>query len=293
MRRPRIPTRGPRPALALALAGAALLAAAWAQPAASAPPAQPPAAVALFRKMVDAARTLEVVGTTAERIDLPGVSADPRHQRFALPVTVVPELVVRSFALRLGQATQVAGRRVEALELHGLGPLTPDWTFWVDAATGVRLGYRVVDADGAVVAEGRYSQVREVRVRPTPLALPSAPARLDAQRLARLMDAGHLPRGYVPVGLARTEIGAAKVPALRITFFDGLDALVVLVYRHQDAPPVAAANARLASRSVGRFNVTVVGPAPVASLRSWLDGLERGPLGRPGALHDLQELANP
>lgn len=261
-------------------------------PPSQAPSAQAPTPQALFRKMLDAERTLEVVGVTAERIDLPGVSPDPQHRRFVLPVAVLPELVSRSFVPRLGAPTAVAGRRVLVLELHGIGPLTPDWTFWVDEGTGVRLAYRVTDANAGVVAEGRYTEVTAVRRRATPLDLPAPPTLLQVQRLERLMDPANVPKGYVPVGLKRTEIGATKVPALRLTFFDGLDALVLLVYRRQDAPP-SQPHLRLASRQLGRFNVTVVGPAPVTSLQAWLDGLARGPLARPGAARNLQELGAP
>lgn len=252
---------------------------------------QGPAATA-FLRMLEAERTLEVVGTTVERIDLPGVQPDPHHQRFMLPVAASPELVARAFRLGLGASTEVAGRAVEVLELHGVGPLTPDWTFWVDRQTGLRLAYRVTDSAGGLVAEGRYSQVRAVRPRAVPRPLPAPSARLEAQRLRRLIDPANVPQGYVPIGLARTEIGSGKIPALRITFFDGLDALVLLVYRRQ-APLPAGAGVRLASRQVGRFTLSAVGPAPEAALQAWLDHLSRGPLARVGPARTLEELGAP
>lgn len=248
-------------------------------------PARPPAATgqsssaaALVRRMLVAERTLEVVGTTSERIELPGVHPDASHTGFALPVAVTPELLARAFTVSLGAPTVVAGRRVDVLQLRGKGPLTPDWTFWVDGLTAVRLGYRVTDSSGQVVAEGRYTQVRAIRARSAPRALPS-PTRAAALKLEHLLNPADLPQGYVPVGLTRTEVGAAHVPALRLTFWDGLDAMVLLVYRRQAQPPAAGA-AHVASEQVGRFTVSVVGPAPKAALQAWLQRLAAGPLRR-------------
>ncbi len=276
--------------LAAGLAGAAVAQGAVTPVAARASQQGP--AVALLRRMLTAAQTLEVVGTTTERIDLPGVRPDPAHQRFVLPVAAAPEQVAKAFSLRLGAPTEVAGRRVQVLELHGLDPLVPDWTFWVDGVTGARLAYRVTDSAGHVVAEGRYDRVTAVRARTTPRALPSPGATLEAKRLQRLLDPANVPAGYVPVGATRTKIGRAGIPALRVTFFDGLDALVLLVYRRQAALP-AGAGQRLASRRVGRFTLSAVGPAPKAALQAWLDRLSRGPLARPGSARTVQELAAP
>lgn len=238
---------------------------------------QPPAATALMRRMLEAERTLEVTGTTRERIDLPGVRPDPSHSRFTLPVAVTPELLTHAFTLHAEAGADVAGRKVAVLHLDGKDPLTPDWTFWVDARSGVRLGYRVTDSVGAVVAEGRYTQVRAVTARRSPRTLPSPTA--GAVALDRLIDPAAVPSGYVPVGLKRAEIGARGVPALRLTFWDGLDALVVVIYRRQAKLP-AAAGAHMVSRNVGRFTVSVVGPAPHAALEAWLARLARGPLAR-------------
>jgi len=249
-------------------------------------------ALALFRRMLEAARTLEVVGTTAERIDLPGVHPDASHTHFVLPVAATPELVAEAFRLRIAAPTDVSGRKVQVLELHGIGPLTPDWTFWVDGLTGVRLAYRVTDAAGRVVAEGRYTQVTTVRARSVPRALPSPSTRPQAKRLQRLIAPANVPQGYVAIGWARTEIGSAKIPAFRITFFDGLDALVLLVYRHQEPLP-AGSGAHLASRQVGRFTLSAVGPATEAALQAWLAGFARVPLARAGSVRTLQELAAP
>ncbi|MEJ2667395.1 MAG: hypothetical protein P8Z81_09905 [Deinococcales bacterium] len=252
------------------------------QPAVPAPQAatsaQPGSAIALVRRMLVAERTLEVVGATSEHIALPGVRADASHTGFALPVAVTPELLARAFTASLGTPALVAGRRVEVLQLHGKGPLTPDWTFWVDGLTGVRLGYRVTDSSGQVVAEGRYTTVRAIRARQAPHALPS-PTRPAALKLEHLLNPAALPQGYVPVGLKRTEVGAAHVPALRLTFWDGLDAMVVLVYRRQAQPP-AADSAHVASEQVGRFTVSAIGPAPKAALEAWLKRLAAGPLKR-------------
>lgn len=247
-------------------------------------PARP---AAVLRRMLEAARRLEVVGTTRERIALPGVLPAPHHDRFALPVAVTPKLVAAAFRLGLGAPTSVAGRRVEVLELHGIDPLTPDWTFWVDAATGVRLAYRLVDSAGGLVAEGRYTAVRAVRERATPRALPSPAEQSRVLGLERTLGAANVPRGYVPVGVTRTEIGAAKLPALRITFWDGLDAMVLLVYRSRAGAPRGGTE-HLASRAAGRFTLTAVGPAPASALAVWLDRLAAGPLARARSLPSFQ-----
>ncbi len=190
------------------------------------------AAATLLRRMLAAERTLEVAGTTRERSALPGVQADRAGRGFALPVGVTPELLGRAFTATLGSPLRLAGREVQVLELHGQGPLTPDWTFWVDR----------------------------------PL-------------LARLMSKGDVPAGYVPVGVKRIEVGKGRVPALRLTFWDGLDGLVLLVYRRQARPPVSD-SAHVASRQLGRFTVSAIGPAPKAALSDWLARLGSSPLAR-------------
>lgn len=236
------------------------------------------AATTLLERMLVAERTLEVVGTTREHSALPGVQADRAGRGFALPVGVTPELLARAFTATLGSPLRLAGREVQVLELHGKGPLTPDWTFWVDRRTGARLGYRVSDSGGQVVAEGRYTQVSAIRARGVARQLPS-PRALDRPLLARLMSKGDLPAGYVPVGVKRIDVGKGRVPALRVTFWDGLDGLVLLVYRRQARLPVSN-SAHVASRQVGRFTVSAIGPAPKSALASWLGRLTSGPLAR-------------
>ncbi len=237
-------------------------------------------AVALLHRMIEAERTLSVEGRVTERIALPGVTPDPQGRSFTLPAGITPELVTQAFELRLGEATDVGGRAVDVLELEGRGALTPHWTFWIDHASGARLAYRLQDSAGNIVAAGRYEQIDEVRKRSTPRDLPS-PALAEADgnlALARLLDPALAPGGYVAVGMQRITLGRDDVPALRVTYWNGLDALVVLIYGRQAAATPDAEH--VASRVIGRFGVTVIGAAPKRALARWLQHMSDGPLAR-------------
>lgn len=258
---------------------------------ATAQAATDPDAVALLYRMVEAEMNLQVVGQVEERIALPGVAPDPLRRTFALPVGITPGLVIDAFSLSLGPATEVAGRQVAALVLEGRGPLTPDWTFWIDSTTGVRLAYRLSDSAGEVVAAGRYERIRRIDTRSTPRVLPSPTRGDDSGALARLLDPLLVPEGYVAVSIQRATLGRADVPALRLTYWDGLDALVVLIYQRQPNLPEATAN--LSSRHVGRFSVSVIGAAPQRALASWLDRVSDGPLARLDPSRTLQASDQP
>lgn len=235
-------------------------------------------AVALLNRMVEAERTLAVEGRVSEHIALPGVTPDPTGRSFALPAGITPVLIERAFQLQLAEPTTVAGRKVDVLELRGRGPLTPDWTFWIDDATGARVAYQLSDSSGKVVAAGRYERITQVRPRSVPRDLPS-PMRVDDETtVARLLDPGLAPDGYVAIRLQRTSLGRADVPALRVTYWDGLDALVVLIYRRQ--PSLTEDTDHLVSQHIGRFSVSVIGAAPDQALTAWLQRIASGPLAR-------------
>ncbi|MCO5173119.1 MAG: hypothetical protein M9914_02925 [Trueperaceae bacterium] len=233
--------------------------------------------------MIAAERDFDVIGTVEERVLLPGVRSDDEARGgFVLPVGITAALVLRAFTLEVLpaealRAEAVTDRPLEVLRLEGRGPLTPDWTFWLDAETGARLAYRLTDSAGQVVATGRYERIRRIEQRAAPRDLSTPRAALGGFELARLLNPATAPTGYTAIAVQRIELGRG-VPALRVTYWDGLDALVVLLYERQAKLPAEAEH--IASRQVGRFTVSVIGSAPREALANWLESVGDGPLAR-------------
>ena len=143
----------------------------------------------------------------------------------------------------------------------------PGWRFWIDVATGARLAYRATLADGRVVAEGRGEASALVPAgADEPLRAPRAPS--DARAAVwRAAFAGL--DGFEPVDVARVRLGA-DVPAVRVTLWDGLSGVVLLVYPTTRNP---ARGELIVTRTVGELTLALVGPVPEAVAEAYLEAL--------------------
>jgi negative regulator of sigma E activity len=238
--------------------------------------AQSPAE-ALFVRMLRAEQGHAFVGELREEVRWP----EPLRgaaERFRHPPGVTPELVASNFELAISGRERVAGREALLLTLVPHNGFSPNWTFWIDERSGLRLAYEQRDAEGSLLAEGRYLSVERIRDLDTPRRLAAPSSDIEVKRLAeRLLPADAMPEGFVPVALERTSLGDSDIRALRLTLWDGLNGTVLLIYPRQrqveDRP-------YLVSRSLRQVTVTALGPLPQRALQGWLDRVTDGPVRR-------------
>ena len=238
--------------------------------------AQPPAQ-ALFMRMLHAEQTQAFVGALWEEVRWPeplGGSAE----RFRHPAGVTPALVEHNFELAITGRERVAGRAALVLSLVPRNGFSPNWTFWLDEQTGLRLGYEQRDAEGELLAEGRFTRVDRLRDLAEPHRFAAPESDLDVKQIAeRLLTSDALPPGFVPVAIERTRLGNSDIQALRLTLWDGLNGTVLLVYPRQRQ---VADRPYLVSRSLRQVTVSVLGPLPQSALERWLDRVIAGPVRR-------------
>ena len=238
---------------------------------------QPTPAQQLFARMLQAEQSHAFTGELREAARWPEpLSGAADH--FRHPSGVTPELVGHNLELAITGRDFVAGREAVVLSFLPRNGFSPNWTFWVDADSGLRLAYEQRDAEGALLAEGRYLRVDRVQPFDAPrhiTAPQSSPVvKRNAQRTL-LGDA--FPPGVVPVALERTWLGDGAIQGLRLTLWDGLNGTVLLANPRQRQVPDRP---YLASRSLRRVTVSALGPLPRAAHEGWLTAVVQGPVQR-------------
>jgi|GEM_PF-5517290 len=241
--------------------------------------AQASPAVRLFARMLQAEQTLEFVGTVSEEVVFPDRRDEPQARHFMHPPGVSPELVERNFQMAITGRETVADRNAVVLRLVPKNGVSPNWTFWVDEETGLRLAYEQRDANGELLASGRAQQIERVNLlgKPRDVRAPHLTPALK-ERVVDFIDLDALPDGFVPVALERTRLGGENgVFALRLTLWDGLNGTVLLIYPRQRPVPDRR---YLMSRELRNVTVSALGPLPDEALRSWLTRVAEGPVHR-------------
>jgi len=222
-------------------------------------------AAAWLRRMLAAERSFAFGVTPEERSVWPR-EPDAAAFAFAWPVGVTLDALRANFDLRWVGRERAAGRPLVVIDLRPRHQ-GPAWRFWIDAETGARVAYRATLADGRVVAEGRGDPSALVGTDAArPLPSPRAP---DGPRAAAWRAAFAGLDGFDPVAVARVRLGAG-VPALRVTLWDGLSGVVLIVYPAARTPPRGDF---IVSRTSGRLTLALVGPVPEAAAAAYLDEL--------------------
>lgn len=194
------------------------------------------------------------------------VAAAAAHGGFAWPAGATLDLVRTNFDVRWIGRERSAGRAVVVVDLVPRHD-GPGWRFWIDVATGARVAYRATLGDGRVVAEGRGDPTSLVPARASEsLRAPRAPS--DARAAVWSAAFAGLD-GFEPVAVGRVRLGA-DVQALRVTLWDGLSGVVLLVYPAARSPERGA---WIATRSSGDLTLALVGPVPEAVAHAYLDAL--------------------
>ncbi len=224
----------------------------------------------VFKLMLEAEQSLEIIGEVSETINFPPRNpATRRAERFSQPPNISPGLIRRNFNLSLAGDNMIADRPVIGLDLIPKNGLSPRWRLWLDRGTGLRLAYEQRNALGEVLSEGRYERVRSIRARPTVRAInPPELNERSRNTLTRLLGRRDWPPGFIPVKLERSNLRGR--PALRITAWDGLNGLLLLIYPSRDSNPEGR---YIRSVQAGRLTLSVLSPLPADALDSWLQRL--------------------
>lgn len=222
-------------------------------------------AEAWLQRMIASERAFVFSVAPEERSTWPD-SAGAARGGFAWPAGATPEAVRANFDVRWVGRERAAGRALVVIDLVPRHD-GPGWRFWIDVATGARVAYRATLPDGRVVAEGRGEASELVPSEPAePLRSPRAPS--DARAAVwRAAFAGL--DGFEPVAVGRVRLGA-DVPALRVTLWDGLSGVVLLVYPAVRTP---VRGEMIVTRSTGGLTLALVGPVPEAAATAYLEAL--------------------
>lgn len=215
----------------------------------------------------------------------------------ATPQRVDPR-VLEHYELRREGVARVAGREAVVFLLEPQDTLRYAQRLWADQATGLMLRADVLGPlpRRAVVESAAFSEV-EIDIKPQPETIAVDPRMLEGYRIVRpvyqrteletegwtLARAvpGFLPSGCVKRPLeASSEEGRAQVPVVQAVYSDGLAHVSLFIETFDPRRHTNAIQAHLGATSTlmqrrDDFWITVVGDAPVATLRLFADGLER------------------
>ncbi len=249
----------------------------------------------ILQKIMLAHRQYRIVGEAQETIFFPprAIPTQPVSY-FSQPARADLQLIKENFDITLEEGNNVAQREVWSLKLIAKNNISPNWYFTVDKETGLRLAYEQRAQDGRLIAQGYFENIYNLHLRSLP-ANPNlesrspqnsrnlTPARLMAAR--RLLEGNSLPTGFIPIKLERSRIG--NRPALRLTAWDGINILALLVYPNAPniARPFAPREEIIAQASYVRSlrmqfaTLTVLAPLPERVLEDWLQTLSSSRLG--------------
>jgi hypothetical protein len=220
---------------------------------------------AWLRRMLASERAFAFATAPVERSTWPATTAAPVGG-FAWPAGATLEAVRANFDVRWVGRERLADRPAVVIDLvprHA----GPGWRFWIDVATGARVAYRATLGDGRVVAEGR-GDAASLGPAGSEGSLPAPRAPSDARAAVWRVAFGGLD-GFEPVAVARVRLGA-QVPALRVTLWDGLSGVVLLVYpATRDLPR----GELIVARTSGDLTLALVGPLPEAVAEAYLEAL--------------------
>ncbi len=100
----------------------------------------------------------------------------------------------------------------------------------IDKRTGSRLAYTQFSTNNDILAEGSYSKIIKIIEGTNPRLMRNIELEARQKLFYRQVFANlELPKGYIPVKIVNSTIGRDKSPALRISFFDGINTLVLLL----------------------------------------------------------------
>ena len=230
-----------------------------------------------WRRMLAAEGRYAFDEPSQERASLP--MPDPSDAPFNWPVGASPERVAAAFDMTIEGRERVAGLTAVVLRVEPRhdGLL---WRFWIDIDTGARIGYRATLPSGRVVAEGwAVGPPRPVESPERRLLAPREPPREQAERWREAF--GGLP-GFEPLEVSRIALEPG-VPALRVTLWDGLSGVVLVVFPERARRPDREF---VAVREVGALTLALVGPVEPTTARRFLAALAT----RPWAQGDWDDL---
>lgn len=210
------------------------------------------------------------------------------------PQSVDP-LALESYELRPEGQARVAGREAQVLRLHPRDALRYAQRLWTDMATGLMLRADVLatTADLRTALESHAFSEIELGVKPRPELVTQSLNRFEGLQVLRpqqqrttLQDEGFTlarpVKGFMLAGCLRRGLPAAGEGArvLQAVFSDGLTHVSVFVEpfqpgRHrQEVHAQRGATATLTAKRDEHW-ITAVGDVPVATLRLFIDAIEK------------------
>lgn len=239
--------------------------------------AQNSAADRLLAKFVLAETNLIVDGEFTENLIF--LNRKPKDKKnFIYPAAISLELVKENYNLQIIEEKQLLARDVVVLRLEPK-QAGPYWQFTIDKLTGSRLAYQQISPSGEILAEGAYSKIRKIIKRTTPR--PFKKLELSAEKrnfYERFFINPQLPKGYIPVKITRSSIGQGKIPALRISFFDGLNTLILLLIL--DNSKLDKDSQSVQTMEINHHILIATGPIAKDSLIAWLEAYKNSALNR-------------
>ncbi len=247
----------------------------------------------VLQKVNLAERQYRIVGEAQETIFFPprAIPTQPTS-RFSHPARVDLQLVKENFDIVLEEGTNIAQREVWVVKFVARNNISPNWRFIIDKETGLRLAYEQRAQDSKLISEGYFENIYDLHLRPSPSnpnlethlqTFGRPPVQLIAAR--RLLGNSSLPTGFTPIRLERSQIG--NRPALRLTAWDGINVLALLIY--PNAPAIARPFAPreeaitqapyVHSLKMRFATLTVLAPLPEQVLEDWLETLSQDRLG--------------
>lgn len=211
------------------------------------------------------------------------------------PQSVDPQ-ALEQYELRREGMTRVAGREAVVLLLEPRDGLRYAQRLWSDVATGLMLRADIlgpaVGAARGVLESTAFSEV-DIGIRPQPELVLQVTRRLDGYRLLRPQQqrtsleaegwvlARPVP-GFRHTGCMRRAMATAggEGPVLQNVFSDGLTHVSLFVepfkaeYHRNEMQAQQGATTTLMQRR-GEYWITVVGDVPAATLKLFVDALER------------------
>ncbi len=226
------------------------------------------------------------------------VVVEQRDHRSAFPALLLSpdEQIFANYEVRSKGRERVAGHDANVIHLQPRDGFRYGYRLWSDSESGLLLRADVLDERNEVLESSAFSDV-VIGVKARPDMVLDAIKKLDGYKVVKLqlnstrLDAhGWVMRASVPgfkeiscftrpLNLPAAKVDLAK-PAVQVIYADGLTHVSLFIEpfegnRHARQVPAVYGATRTFSRRNADWWVTAVGDVPVATLRAFVEGVDR------------------
>lgn len=211
------------------------------------------------------------------------VRVEPRNTRKFFPSLLPKQLkaVQDHYVARMGDLERVAGRICQTITLEPRDEYRYGYKMWTDTNTGLLLKATMMDANGTVLEQFAFTELKiggkidrallEPKAGSKGYVLQSDNVIVEGPNKSTGWQVRQVPPGFVKISEMKRNMPGKKAPVTHLVFSDGLVAVSVFIERLTDgSKPVQGVATQGAinvfAKTVSDHQVTVLGEVPTSTV---------------------------